>query len=304
VLKTWLAFAIIYFVWGSTFLTIRVGVMEVPPFLLAGLRFAVAGAAVFGWALLRGERPPTKREWAATLPLAFVIFGICYGFLFWAEQRVTSGVAAVLAATIPLFTAIAEAAILRTHRLTVSLVAFLLVGVAGVAVLVSPGLAAGEPVDGWGAAALIVGSASWSVATVATRRLPLPSSGTMRSGSQMLAGGVMLFGLAALLGEFGRFAPASVSTRAWLSLAYLIVAGSIVAYTAYVWLLAHVSPTKVGSYAYVNPVVAVLLGWLLLNEPLGLRVVLGTLLVLTSVGGILLLRAAAAPAAAQPARNG
>lgn len=300
-LKTWLAFGIIYLVWGSTFLAIRVGVMEVPPFLLAGLRFAVAGAVVFGWAAGRGEALPTRREWAATLPLAFVIFGVCYGFLFWAEQRVTSGVAAVLAATIPLFTAISEAVILRTHRLTVSLVAFLVIGVAGVAVLVSPGLQSGEPVDPWGAAALITGSAAWSVATVMTRKLPLPASGTMRSGSQMLAGGLMLFVIAALLGEFGRFDAAAVSARAWLALAYLIVAGSIVAYTAYVWLLAHVSPTKVGSYAYVNPVVAVVLGWLLLREPLDLRVVLGTVLVLASVGGIMLRRTARP--APEPARD-
>jgi drug/metabolite transporter (DMT)-like permease len=286
--KTLAAFAIIYFVWGSTFLAIRVGVREVPPFLLAGLRFTTAGAMVYGWAALRGEPRPDARQWRSTLLLGLILIVVCYGLLFWSEQRVTSGMAAVLAGTIPMFMALAEVLVLRTQRLTPVLVGALLLGIAGVAVLTSETLIArGTPVDRLGAAALIFGSAAWAVGSVLTRVLPLPASGTMRAGGQMLAGGVMLLLLAAALGEFGRFSPAEVSVAAWLALGYLIVAGSIVAYTAYIWLLQHQSPTRVGSYAYVNPVVAVLLGALLLDEPLDARTVTGSLLVLVSVVGVM-----------------
>ena len=215
--KVLLAFAIIYFVWGSTFLAIRVGVREVPPFLLAGMRFLVAGIVLYGWMRARGTPSPTAREWSAATFLAILIFVFDYGLLFWAERRVPSGIAAVMMATIPVFMAIAEIVFLRTQRLTLRLGLALLVGLAGVAVLVGHTMSLGEaPVDTAGACALIV-------------------------------------------------------------------AGSIVAFTAYVWLIHHESPTKVGTYAYVNPVVAVLVGHFLGGEAIGPRTIVGTLLVLVSV---------------------
>lgn len=282
--KVWLSFAIIYLVWGSTFLAIRVGVREVPPFLLAGMRFLVAGLVLYAWLRARGTVSPTPREWGSATLLAVLIFVLDYGLLFWAERRVPSGIAAVMVATIPVFMTLSEIIVLRTQRLTLRLGGALLVGIAGVAVLVShSGSLGGAPVDTLGAVALEVAAITWSVASALTRKLTLPASKAMSSGAQMLAGGVLLMVTAALLGEFRGFHIQAVSLKAWLALAYLIVAGSIVAFTAYVWLIHHESPTKVGTYAYVNPVVAVVLGYFLGGEALGLRTIVGTALVLVSV---------------------
>src|SRR5450631_1290589 len=278
------AFAIIYFVWGSTFLAIRVGVHEVPPLLFAAMRFLTAGILLFGWTIARREQSPNGRQWISVFLLAFLIFVVDYGLLFWAEQRVPSGIAAVMMAVIPAFMALFEIIFLRTQRLTVRLCVALLIGFAGVAVLMSHSFnLGGAPIDRLGAVALIVGSMSWSIASVLSRKLQLPESKVMSSGAQMLAGGVMLTLGAAALGEFRNFHPAMVSNRAWFSLFYLIVAGSIIGFTAYVWLIHHESPTKVGTYAYVNPVVAVLVGYFLGGEAIGPRTIAGTLLVLVSV---------------------
>lgn len=282
--KTVLAFAIIYFVWGSTFLAIRVGVAEVPPFLLAAMRFVIAGALLFGWMRATGTESPTLREWGGATLLAVLIFVGDYGMVFWAERRVPSGITAVMMATIPVFMTLSEILIMKTQRLTLRLGAALLVGIGGVAVLVSHSANFGDaPVDTVGAGALLVAGISWAVGSILTRKVTLPASKAMSSGAQMLAGGVLLTMIAGLLGEFKGFHPQAVSLKAWLCLAYLIVAGSIIAFTAYVWLIHHESPTKVGTYAYVNPVVAVILGSLLLREPIGMRTILGTGLVLVSV---------------------
>ena len=282
--KILLAFAIIYFVWGSTFLAIRVGVREVPPFLLAAIRFFVSGIVLYVWMRLKGTPSPTRREWAGATLLGALIFLVDYGCLFWAEQRVPSGIAAVVLATIPVFITLLEIIFLRTQRLTVRLGLALLVGLCGVAVLMGHSFSFGEvPINRAGALALLVAAFTWSLATILTRRLSLPASKPMSAAAQMLAGGAQLFVLAALSGEFADFHPQVVSAKAWLALLYLIVAGSIVGFTAYVWLLHHESPTKVGTYAYVNPVVAVALGYFVGGEAVGPRTLAGALLVLVSV---------------------
>ena len=282
--KVLLAFAIIYFVWGSTFLAIRIGVREVPPFLLAGIRFLIAGGVLFAWMRAKGTVSPTAREWFSATLLAVLIFVLDYGLLFWAERRVPSGIAAVMMATIPVFMTLSEILFLKTQRLTMRLGAALLVGIGGVLVLVSRSISFGDaPIDTVGGIALIVAAIAWSVGSALTRKLPLPSSKAMSSGAQMLAGGVLLTLTSTALGEFHGFRLQALSFKAWLALAYLIVAGSIVAFTAYVWLIHHESPTKVGTYAYVNPVVAVLLGYFLGGEGLSLRTIVGTMLVLVSV---------------------
>ena len=282
--KILLAFATIYFVWGSTFLAIRVGVEEVPPFLLAGMRFGIAGLALYAWARASGTPAPSRREWLGVSALGALIFVFDYGSLFWAEQRVPSGIAAVVLATVPVFIAVLDIAVLRTHRLTIRLAAALAIGIAGVAVLMNNSLSLGEaPVDRAGAAALLVAAFTWSVATILTRRLKLPASKSMSAAAQMLVGGLLLFLIAGVSGEFKNFHPAAVSIRAWFGLFYLITAGSIAAFTAYIWLLHYESPTKVGTYAYVNPVVAVALGYFYGDETLGLRTLFGTLSVLISV---------------------
>jgi drug/metabolite transporter (DMT)-like permease len=285
--RTWkilLAFSIIYFVWGSTFLAIRVGVREVPPFLLAGIRFVVAGLAMYLWMRATGTSSPSAREWRGASLLAVLFFVFDYGLVFWAETRVPSGMTAVMMAMIPAFMALSEIVFMKTQQVTLRLTIALLMGIAGVGVLVSRSAAFGDAaIDPAGAIALLVATVSWSAASALTRKMPLPASKAMSSGVQMLAGGVLLTIAAGLLGEFRGFHLQAVSVKAWLALVYLIVAGSIVAFTAYVWLIHHESPTKVGTYAYVNPVVAVLLGYFFGGESLGARTILGTLLVLASV---------------------
>lgn len=282
--KLLLAYAVIYFVWGSTFFAIRVGVSEFPPLLMAALRFLAAGVALYAWVALRGERNPQGRQWASILLLAFLMFGVDYGLLFWAEQRVPSGLAAVMLAIIPAFMALAEIALLRTQRLTAGLALALVIGTAGVASLVSHSLLLpGEPIDRAGAVALIFASLSWSVASVLTRKLPLPASKAMTSATQMTAGGAMLAVAAAARGELRGFHPAAISSGAWFALGYLVVAGSIVGFTAYVWLIHRQPPTRVGTYAYVNPLVAVVIGYFLGGEALGARTLVGTACILASV---------------------
>jgi drug/metabolite transporter (DMT)-like permease len=279
-----LAFSIIYFVWGSTFLAIRIGVREIPPFLMAAFRFLAAGLALYAWTRWRGEPAPARREWMASSLLGFLIFVVDYGCLFWAEQRVPSGIAAVILATIPAFMTLGEITVLRTQGFTLRLGLALIVGLLGVAVLMNNRAAFGEtPVDRGGATALLIASLSWSLSSALTRKLPLPASKSMSSASQMFTGGVLLLALAAGTGEIGPFHLQAVSLRAWLALLYLIVPGSIIGFTAYLFLLHHESPTKVGTYAYVNPVIAVILGYLLGGESIGVRTGLATALILISV---------------------
>ncbi|PYX06671.1 MAG: drug/metabolite exporter YedA [Acidobacteria bacterium] len=279
-----LAFATIYFVWGSTFLAIRVGVRELPPLLFAAMRFFAAGVILYVWMRLKGSPPLARREWLGASVLGALIFVVDYGCLFWAEQRVPSGIAAVILATIPVFITLSEIIFLRTQRLTARLALALLVGIGGVAVLMSHSESLGEaPVNRAGAAALLIAAVTWSIATILTKRMPLPASKPMSAAAQMLSGGILLFVAAWIFGEMRGVHIASMSAGAWFSLIYLIFAGSIAGFTAYIWLLHYESPTKVGTYAYVNPVVAVALGHFLGGESVGARTLLGTLLVLVSV---------------------
>jgi drug/metabolite transporter (DMT)-like permease len=243
------------------------------------------------------------RQWLSAFLLAFLIFVVDYGLLFWAEQRVPSGIAAVILATIPGFMALSEILILRTQRLTIRLALSLLAGIAGVAVLVSPpqllGNLGGAAIDKAGAIGLIIGAIGWSIASALSRKLPLPSSKVMSSGAQMLAGGIMLAAVAALRGEGRGIHLSAVSGSAWAALLYLVFAGSIAGFTAYVWLLHHESPTKVGTYAYVNPVVAVVVGYWLGGEPVGVRTVVGGMFVLSSVVAITSMRPKTKPLTAE-----
>src|SRR5437868_14571486 len=222
-----LAFAIIYFVWGSTFLAIRVGVREVPPFLLAAVRFLAAGLILYVWMRLKGSPSLTSREWAGASFLGTLIFVVDYGCLFWAEQRVPSGIAAVVLATIPVFITLLEIIFLRTQRLTIRLALALIVGICGVAVLMNHSFSLGEvPVNGAGAIALLGAALTWSVATFLTRRLSLPASKPMSAAAQMLTGGALLCALTAASGEFTGFRVYAVSWKAWYALFYRIIAGA------------------------------------------------------------------------------
>jgi drug/metabolite transporter (DMT)-like permease len=276
----------IYFVWGSTYLAIRIGVREMPPFLMAGLRFTAAGLAMYVWMRFSGTPSPSWKEWKGVTLLGTLMFLIDYACLFWAEQRIPSGIAAVILAMIPVCITLLEIS-LRTQAVSARLVIGLVVGLVGVGVLANPWASLGEAqLDHRGVVALLVACCGWSVGTIVTKRLVLPASKPMSAATQMLTGGVQLLILAALSGEITHFHGSAVSGKAWFSLIYLIIAGSIVAFTAYVWLLHYESPTRVGTYAYVNPIVAVILGGLLGGETIGARTILATILVLISVAAI------------------
>jgi drug/metabolite transporter (DMT)-like permease len=285
--KILLAFSIIYFVWGSTYLAIRVGVREMPPFLMAGARFTAAGLAMYVWLRLTGVPSPSWRQWRGSIILGSLMFLLDYACLFWAEQRVPSGVSAVILAIIPVNITLMEILFLRTQRLTFRLAMGLVVGIMGVIVLANPRASLGEaPLDRGGVVALLVASLGWSVGTIVSRRLVSPESKPMSAAAQMFSGGLQLLLLSALSGEFGQFHFQNISVNAWFSLVYLVIAGSIIGYTAYVWLLHYESPTKVGTYAYVNPVIAVIIGAALGGEVIGKRTMLGTALILIGVVAI------------------
>jgi drug/metabolite transporter (DMT)-like permease len=286
----------IYFVWGSTYLAIRVGVQEMPPFLMAGLRFTAAGFVMYLWMRFSGTPSPTWREWKGVTLLGSLMFLLDYACLFWAEQRIPSGITAVILAMIPVCITLLEIIFLRTQALGVQLVSGLVAGILGVGVLANPWASLGEaPLDHRGVIALLVACVGWSVGTIVTKRLILPASKPMSAATQMLTGGVQLLILAAVSGEFAQFHASSISGKAWFALIYLIVAGSIIAFTAYVWLLDFESPTRVGTYAYVNPVMAVILGGLIGGEVIGPRTILGTVLILIGVAAITTAKAKKAP---------
>lgn len=282
-----LAFSAIYVLWGASFLAIRVIVAAVPPILAAGIRFLSAGLLLFAWAQLRGEPFPKLREWRSAVLLGVVMFACNYGPLFWAEQRVPSGVAAVISALIPVWIAIFEWT-RSGSGMPGRLLAGTACGLGGVIVLsLGPRRAGAQPMDLAGVLALLVGTLAWAAGTIWSRHLALPKSRPTSAGMQMALGGLTLTIASFLSGDASRFSPAQVDVRVLISMIYLVFAASILAFTAYVWLLGHEPATRVASYAYVNPVIAVLLGWSIGGEKLSLEVVLGMVLVVTGVVAVL-----------------
>ncbi len=282
---TVLAFASVYVIWGSTYFAIRIAVETVPPFLAAGLRFVLAGAFLFVYVLIRRTHMPTAVEWRNLAISALLLFVPAYGGLFWAEKTVPSGIAAALVATIPVWMALMEVFILRQTKLGWQLVASLLCGFGGVLLLTLKGISGGShSLLPYGV--MMVSQICWSVGTLMTKNMKLPESKVLRSAAQMGLGGLMLLVLSAVPGELQPMP--HISMQAWSAILYLTVFGSVVAFTAYVWLLGHFPATTVGSYAYVNPVVALALGYWFGSESIDWRVFAGTFLVLAGV--VLILR--------------
>jgi len=275
---TVLAFTAIYLIWGSTYLAIRIAVATVPPLFAAGTRFFFAGAVLFIWALARGGAMPSRREWRNLAIQGVLLFLIAYGGVFWAEKTLPSGITSVLVATIPIWTALLQICVLRKESFRWTLAGSILLGLAGVAVLAFD---PGASLTLAPCLAVLVSEVAWSTGTVLSKILVLPKNMLINSGAQMLLGGCMLLVCSGLFGEL-RPLP-HVSLRAGLAILYLAVAGSIIAFTAYIWLLNRMRATAVTSYAYVNPVVALLIGHWFGNEALGVRTALGAALVVFSV---------------------
>src|SRR5688500_4985453 len=277
------AFAAVYVIWGSTYLAILYAIETLPPFLMAGARFLVAGAVLYGWARLRGVPRPRGLHWrSAAIVGALLLLG-GNGGVVWAGQRVPSGLAALLVATVPVWMVSLEW-LRGGTRPTRGVVAGLLLGMAGLAMLIGPGeFAGGRGADTLGAIVLVIASLSWATGSIYSRGAPLPKSPLLTTGMEMLAGGVLLAILGLATGELGRLDVGAATAKSWLSLLYLILFGSLVGFTAYIWLLKVSTPAKVSTYAYVNPVVAVMLGWLFASEPLSLRMLLAAAVIIAGV---------------------
>jgi drug/metabolite transporter (DMT)-like permease len=282
----WAALGAIYVIWGATYLGMEIAIETLPPFLMASLRFLIAGAILF--AIFRPRERPTGRQWlSAAIVGAFLLVG-GNAMVAVAQQRIDTGVAALIVATVPLWLAIGDFAA-TGRRLAPQAVLGIVVGFAGIALLVHPG----GDIDLFGAFVCLLAPLSWAVGSLYARNAKLPSNLLLGSGMEMLAGGALLALVGYASGE--RLHVGEVSARSWIALGFLVVFGSIVAYSSYVWLL-QVAPTElVGTYAYVNPVIAVLLGALVLDESITAWVLLAGAAIVVSV--VLIVRAQTAPKA-------
>ena len=278
------AFAAVYVIWGSTYLGIRFAIETLPPFLMAGARFLIAGTLLGGMMRLRGAPRPSLAQWgSASVIGGFMLLG-GNGVVTWAEQRVPSGIAALMIATVPLWMVTLDWMQPGGMRPNGRVVAGVVLGFAGMVLLASPGeLAGSKGVDPVGAGALVLAALLWSIGSLYSRRASLPGAPLQGIAMEMLAGGVLLTLTGMATGEWARIDLAAVSLRSVLALGYLTIFGSLVAFSAYVWLLKVTTPARAATYAYVNPVVAVFLGWALAGEPLAPRTFLAMAIIVAAV---------------------
>jgi drug/metabolite transporter (DMT)-like permease len=278
-LRLVLAFFAIYVLWGATFLAIRVAVLEVPPFLMAGLRFFLAGSLLYGFLRMRGEASPTPAEWRSIGLMALFMFVATYGALFWAEQYVPSGITSVIEATLPITTLTLEVFVFRQQPFRWEMLGSVAVGFGGVTMLLAgPGERNFAVLP---CLVILASGVAWSLGAVLIRSMPLPRSRPLTAGGAMMLGGIVLLALSPLSGEVNPLP--YIPLRAGVALLYLIVGGSLIAFTAYVWLLARMPATRVASHAYVNPLVALALGYFVAGEQLSMRTLLASILIVLSV---------------------
>jgi drug/metabolite transporter (DMT)-like permease len=289
-----LGFAAIYLIWGSTYLGIRVAVETLPPFLMAGMRFAIAGTLLFSLLKLRGAAWPTAVQWRDQAIVGFFLLLGGNAVVSWAEQRTPSGITSLILGASPMIVVVFDWLRPGGHRPATGLMLGVAVGIAGVVLLVGPGgIPAGYRPPTKDMVALLLSSVSWWVGSFYSKHARSRTPLLMASSMQMLAGSACMLLTGCILGEVGRFHFAAVSSHSWMAFSYLVVAGSIVAFPVYVWLLEHSTPAKVSTYAYVNPVVAVVLGWAILGEPLNLRIILAAAVIVGAVAIITIAKARA-----------
>jgi len=278
-----LAFAAVYLVWGSTYLAIRIAIATIPPLLMAGTRFLLAGVLLYGLSRLRGAPRPTRRNWrGAAIVGALLLLGGNGGVVL-GERTVPSGVAALLVATVPVWMVLLDWLWRGAPRPGGRMFVGLLLGLAGIGLLVDPGALGGAAIDPTGAAILLVGSLSWAVGSVYSRSAELPRHAMLSTGMEMLCGGGALVLAGAVRGELPSLHLSTISSASLLGLLYLVGFGSLVGFTAYSWLLEHAPAPRVSTYAYVNPIVAVALGWALLGEALTPRMLAAAAVIVAAV---------------------
>lgn len=286
----WTALAMVYLAWGGTYLAIRVAIETLPPLLMASTRFLVAGALLYVWAIRRGDREgdrPTARQWLAAAVIGSALLLGGNGLVTLAEQHITSGIAALLVATVPLWMVLLARLVLR-ERVRWLEWAGILIGFGGVALLAWP--SGPQRINALGVTLVVLASVSWAAGSLYARRAPMPKRPLVGVAMEMLAGGVALGIVGLLRGEAAQVDPGGFSMESLLGLGYLIVFGSWVAFSAYVWLLRVARTSLVSTYAYVNPVVAVVLGWLILSEPVTPRTLVAGLVILVGVALIVTAR--------------
>jgi drug/metabolite transporter (DMT)-like permease len=283
-LRVLAAFAAIYLIWGSTYLGIRIAIETLPPLMTAGLRFIIAGPLLYTWARTRGAPRPTSAQWRAAAIVGGLLLLGGNGLVTWGERRVSSGLAALLVATVPLWMVLLDWLFLRGERPAGKVFLGLILGLIGIVLLIGPTDLLGEHhVNLIGVAMLLLAALSWAVGSLYARRAPLPAAPLLGTGMEMIAGGVLLLLASGAKGEWVQVDLASVSLRSWLALAYLTLLGSIVAFTAYTWLLRVSTPARVATYAYVNPIVAVVLGWAVIGEALTRQTLLAAAVIVLAV---------------------
>lgn len=287
------AFASIYTIWGSTYLAIRYAVETIPPFIMGGMRFVVSGALLYAWARHRGASRPTRRHWRNAIIAGGLLLLGGNGAVVWAEQFVPSGLTALLVSILPFWLVIIEWVRPPRQRPHGAVLIGLIIGFIGIVVLVGPGNIGGHgDVRPIGAVVLILGSLSWAIGSFFSRDADLPHSGLLTTGMEMLGGGTLMLIAGALSGELSHFDIHLVSRASEVGLIYLITFGSLLGFTSYIWLLDKVSPAHLGTYAYVNPIVAVILGWAIASEKLSLRTAVAAAIVICAVALITTARSA------------
>lgn len=265
------AFAAVYIIWGSTYLAIRVAVETIPPFLMAGVRYVIAGGILYAWLRWRGVAAPARIHWRTTAIIGGLMLLGGNGGVVWAVQpgRVPSGIAALMVSAVPLWMVLINWVRPQGIRPTGVETLGLILGFVGVVILVAPGSISGsEPIDHGGAIALLLAPVFWASGSIYSRHAKLPDSVFLATGMQMLTGGALLVVVGSVTGEWGRVDVEAISAKSVLAFGYLIVFGALIGFTAYIWILRVSTPAKVGTYAYVNPAIAVFLGWMLLSEPI------------------------------------
>ncbi len=283
------AFASIYLIWGSTYLAIGFAVQTMPPFLMGGIRFMIAGALMYAWLRWRGEARPTSLiHWRSAAIVGGLLLLGGNGGVVWAEQTVPSGVTALLIATVPMWIVLVDW--LRPHGIRPNrwIVAGVALGMTGITILIGPQNIASDAHLEWiGPLVLVFASLSWAIGSVYSRHASLPASPLMGTAMEMFAGGVLLMLAGTVTGEWSKLDLASISIKSWVSFVYLIFFGSLIGFTAYIWLLKVTTPARAATYAYVNPVVAVFLGWALNNEPITIQTLLAAAIIITAVAVII-----------------
>jgi drug/metabolite transporter (DMT)-like permease len=285
-LKLLAAFASVYLVWGSTYLAIRIAIETIPPLLMAGVRFIIAGSVMYAWGWFRSKEKPTRMHWKSAAIVGLMLLLVGNGGLSWSEKLIPSGIAALLVAVSPLWFILIDW-MQGSTRPTAGVFIGLALGTLGIVVLVDPAnLVGGGDVSTLGAVVLLGSSVCWAYGSFYARRAKLPSSPPLANGMEMLVGGVALLLVGTLLGEWNDLHVAQVTLRSLLGVLYLVVFGSIIGFSSYIFLFRSTTPTRASTYAYVNPVVAVLIGWLVGGEQLPARVALAALLIIAAVATI------------------